>query len=120
MKVLDVFSNCSPTSPGVFRWVRVVGLYEEGWKKHRCTSPRRQSLSVSLLSCAKGKTEIHLASELWTGPFTTSKQLTLSLFYLLPLFAPKPGHLRQVRFSAHLLFQRVGRSQDQSVLESGL
>lgn len=78
------------------------------------------SLSVWLLSCVKGKTEIHLTSEPWTGPFTTSEHLTLSLFYLLPLFAPKPGHLRQVWFSAHLLFQRVGRSQDESVPGSGL
>jgi len=63
---------------------------------------------------------MHLTSEPWTGPFTTSKQLTLSLVYLLPLFAPKPRHLCQVRFSTHLLFQRVGRSQDQSVPESWL
>lgn len=97
--------------PGVLCWAGGVGSCEEVWNEHCCTSaPASQPLHLTAFM-SKGKPGIHLTTELWTRPFTTSKQ-----FYLLPPLAPKPGHLRQVQFSAHLLFQRHGRSQDQSGL----
>lgn len=46
------------------------------------------SLSVWLLSCAKGKTETQPTSELWMGPFTTSKLLHYLSFTSFLSFLP--------------------------------